>query len=93
MDLLNLLVIVIHWAFRIYYLLILANILLSWIPHNRGNAVIRFIYEMTEPYLRIFRRFIPVSPRFPIDFSPIIAIFVLYFIESILLKLILMVFY
>ncbi len=72
----------IHFAFEIYYLLILANILLSWFPMVRGNAITVFIYEMTEPYLRFFRRILPPSPRMPIDFSPLLAIFVLYMLES-----------
>lgn len=72
----------VHFAFEIYYLLILANILLSWFPMVRGNAITVFIYEMTEPYLRFFRRILPPSPRMPIDFSPLLAIFVLYMLES-----------
>lgn len=76
----------IHFAFEIYYLMVLANILLSWFPFVRGNAITVFIYEMTEPYLRIFRRILPPSPRMPIDFSPVIAIFVLYMLESLVMR-------
>lgn len=84
---LNFVVNFIHVAFRIYYLLLMANILLSWFP-MRGNAITTFIYEMTEPYLRIFRRILPPSPRMPIDFSPILAIFVLYFLETLVFRLV-----
>jgi uncharacterized protein YggT (Ycf19 family) len=72
----------VHFAFEVYYFLLIANVLLSWFPLARGNAITVFIYDMTEPYLRIFRRILPPSPRMPIDFSPILAIFVLYFLES-----------
>ncbi len=77
----------IHFAFEVYYLLILANILLSWFPLVRGNAVTTFIYEMTEPFLRIFRRILPPSPRFPVDFSPVLAIFALYILETLVFRL------
>lgn len=77
----------IHVAFRIYYFLLMANIILSWFPLSRGNAVTTFIYDMTEPYLRIFRRILPPSPRFPVDFSPILAIFALYILESLVFRL------
>ncbi len=39
------------------------------------DAVLGFLRDVSEPYLRIFRRFIP--PIGPIDISPIVAIFVL----------------
>ncbi|MBQ3180672.1 MAG: YggT family protein [Firmicutes bacterium] len=80
----------VHFAFEIYYILIMANILLSWFPVVRGNAITVFIYEMTEPYLRIFRRMLPPSPRMPIDFSPIIAIFVLYMLESLVTRVLIL---
>lgn len=80
----------VHFAFELYYLLILANILLSWFPMVRGNAITAFIYEMTEPYLRVFRRMLPPSPRMPIDFSPLIAIFVLYMLESFVMRVLLL---
>lgn len=80
----------IHVAFRIYYFLLMANIILSWFPFSRGNAITTFIYEMTEPYLRFFRRILPPSPRFPLDFSPILAIFALYILESLVFRLLAM---
>jgi YggT family protein len=45
-------------------------------PYSRaGSAILGFLRDVTEPYLRIFRRFIP--PLGPIDLSPIVAIFAL----------------
>ncbi|MBP7331811.1 MAG: YggT family protein [Firmicutes bacterium] len=72
-------------AFEVYAVLLLIRILLSWIRHNPYQPIIRFIYETTEPYLRIFRRIIP--PFSQIDFSPIIAFFVLRIIQQIVVKL------
>lgn len=77
----------IHVAFRIYYFMLLANIILSWFPMRRGNVIIDFIYEMTGPFLRIFRRILPPSPRFPLDFSPVLAIFALYIMEVLVFRL------
>lgn len=77
----------IHVAFRIYYFMLMANIVLSWFPLSRGNAVTTFIYEMTEPFLCIFRRILPPSPRFPVDFSPILAFLALYVMEVLVFRL------
>lgn len=70
----------INIVFRVYEILIIVRIFLSWIPHNPHNAVFRFIYETTDPYLNLFRRFIP--PISMIDISPIVAIFVLHLIQQ-----------
>ncbi len=70
----------------VYWLIILAYILLGWvemfggrIPYSRATtAVIGFIRDAAEPYLRIFRRFLP--PIGGLDLSPIIGILVLFFV-------------
>jgi len=66
----------------VYIVLILLNILLSWvqqfrpIPYNLPlRAVTGFVEESTEPYLRVFRSFIPQIG--PLDISPIFAILTL----------------
>jgi uncharacterized protein YggT (Ycf19 family) len=62
----------------VYTLLLLAYILLSWVklPYSPTlNRVQRFLYDVCEPYLRLFRRILP--PLGPLDLSPIIAIGVL----------------
>jgi len=61
----------------VYVLVIFAYILTSWIrlPYSL-NAVQRFLQDVCEPYLRLFRRVIP--PLGPLDLSPIAAVFALY---------------
>jgi uncharacterized protein YggT (Ycf19 family) len=73
---------------RVYYWLIIARILLSWIPLPENDIVrmvYRFIYDATEPYLGLFRRLIPSLGKkggVGFDFSPILAIMVLFIIEN-----------
>ena len=67
----------------IYVVLIFIRILMSWIPRMPYNrylaAVLTFVTDVTDPYLRLFRRFIPPLRMGPaaLDLSPMIAIFVL----------------
>jgi uncharacterized protein YggT (Ycf19 family) len=63
----------------VYVLLIFAYIIASWIPGGASPTLERvrqFLYDVCEPYLRLFRRVIP--PIGPLDLSPIAAIFSLY---------------
>ena len=66
--------------FYFYYILIIIRIFLTWIPSINWDAQpIKAMREITDIYLDIFRRFIP--PFGGIDFSPIIALVVLQFIQ------------
>jgi YggT family protein len=70
----------------VYGLIIFAYIITSWIrmPYSPTlNRIQRFLYDVCEPYLRIFRRVLP--PIGPLDISPIIAIFFLYAIRYVLI--------
>jgi YggT family protein len=72
----------------VYFLLIFAYILMSWVrlPYSIWvNRIQRFLYDVCEPYLRIFRRFVP--PLGPIDLSPMVAILVLWIASSIVVSL------
>ncbi len=61
----------------VYSALIFAYIILSWIQVPYAlNWLQRFLYDVCEPYIRIFRRLLP--PIGPLDLSPVIAIGVLY---------------
>jgi YggT family protein len=62
-------------AITIYSYLLIASILMSWLPNARESGLGQMLSKITDPYLDIFRRFIP--PIGMIDFSPIIAIFAL----------------
>lgn len=77
----------------VYMVLILANVLLSWIqqfrplPYNLPlRAVIGFVEESTNPYLNVFRSFIPRIG--PLDISPIVAILALSILGGIAVDLI-----
>ena len=75
--------------FLVYFILIFANIVLSFVPRMPYRpwlrAVVDFVNDTTNPYLNVFRRIMrpigggPVS----IDLSPMLAIIVLFFIERI----------
>ena len=69
-----------NFVFEAYYWLILISIFGSWFPKFQETKLGIWIGKLVEPYLGLFRRFIP--PLGPIDFSPIIALFAFRFIRQ-----------
>jgi YggT family protein len=66
---------------NIYLLLILVRILLTWFPTvSWMNQVEAFLSPITDPYLNIFRSFIP--PIGGLDLSPVLAILVLQIVAQ-----------
>jgi YggT family protein len=68
--------------YYVYLICILAYIITSWVPlpYNMTlNRIQRFLYDVVNPYLRLFRRLIPQVNLggLGLDLSPIIAIIVL----------------
>jgi len=78
----------------VYLIIIIAWIVASFVfalgarvPYSRPvNAVLDFLRDVSEPYLRIFRR-LPLRIG-PLDLSPIVAIFALRIVGGILVNLI-----
>jgi uncharacterized protein YggT (Ycf19 family) len=69
----------------VYILLIFAYILSTWLRLGYSPTlarVQRFLHDTCDPYLRLFRRFIP--PLGPIDVSPIVAVVVLVVIMRVI---------
>lgn len=66
---------------RIYEILILARVLLSWIIRDPENPFYRFLYTITEPLLAPLRRIIPGGM---LDLSPIVAYLLLQIVVQIL---------
>ncbi len=71
---------------QIYMALMFIRILLSWFPNvNWSDPPFSILSQLTDPYLNIFRSFIP--PLGGMDFSPIIAIFALQFGSQLMVAL------
>lgn len=77
----------VNGLFNMFYILIILRIFMSWIPNiDWEQQPIKFIREITDTYLEIFRRIIP--PLGGLDFSPIIAIIVLQIIQGLITSII-----
>jgi YggT family protein len=71
-------------ALWVYYLVLLARIIMSWVtmawsPPPALAPVMRVIYDLTEPVLGLFRRYIP--PIGGLDLSPLFIFIILSIVQ------------
>ncbi len=66
-----------------YMWIIIGRAVISWVSADPSNPIVRFLYEATEPALSRIRRFLPMSMG-GIDFSPMILIMAIMFLQSFL---------
>jgi YggT family protein len=75
--------------FLVYIVLIFVNVLISWVPrmpyHPWLRAALDFVKDTTDPYLNLFRRFLPPigGGGFAIDLSPIIGVILLFVLQAV----------
>ena len=74
---------VLDWVIVAYMWIIIARAIVSWVSPDPYNPIVRFLYQVTEPVLRWVRQRLPVATM-GIDFSPMIVILALLFLERFL---------
>ncbi len=72
---------VLHIVLYTYMLIVIARAILSWVNPDPYNPIVRFLYNVTEPVLYRIRRAIPIDMG-GIDFSPMLLIIVLIFLDN-----------
>jgi len=80
--------------FLVYIILVLLNVLISWVPrmpYNRAlRATLDFVKETTDPYLNFLRRFLPPigGGGFALDLSPMLGVILLFVLRALFVGLI-----
>ncbi len=74
----------ISFAVRIYTLIIIARAIISWVQPNPYNPIVQMLYKITEPVLFPIRKALAKRMgNMGVDFSPIVAIVLLYVLVAI----------
>jgi YggT family protein len=76
---------ILHIALNLYMWIVIARAILSWVSPDPYNPIVRFLYNVTEPVLHAIRRRVPLFFG-GIDFSPMIVILAIYFLDSFLVS-------
>ncbi|TSO26171.1 YggT family protein [Lactobacillus sp. LL6] len=79
---------IIQWIFWLYSLFIVINAILSWVPILNNSVIGEWLNKIVNPYLNLFRKgpLARLAYSTGIDFSPIIALLVLYFVQYYVLR-------
>ena len=76
---------VLYWFLSIYMWIVIIAALISWVNPDPYNPIVRFLYSVTEPVFSTVRRHLPLPPM-GIDFSPLIVILVILFVQLFVVK-------
>ncbi len=74
---------IIHKVLWLYMWIIIIRAVISWVNPDPYNPIVRFLYSVTDPVLLALRRRLPLFYG-GIDFSPIIVILVIMFLQQFL---------
>jgi YggT family protein len=78
---------VLLYALQGLQIIVIVAALISWVNPDPRNPIVRFLYAVTEPLFRPFRRLIPPSRTGGIDLSPIFVLLAIYLISRFLARL------
>lgn len=76
---------VIKIILTIYMWIIIFRAVISWVNPDPYNQIVIFLYRVTEPVLGPVRRMIP-RHNLPVDFSPIIVLLFIMFLQYFLVE-------
>jgi YggT family protein len=77
---------IVDLVFQIYFYIIVARALVSWVNPDPYNPIVRFLYNATEPVLGRLRRLLPLEFG-GFDLSPIVLLLALEIVRRLLLFL------
>jgi YggT family protein len=69
---------------EVYFWIIIARAVLSWVSPDPYNPIVRFLYRVTEPVLRPIRHRLPVTMN--LDLSPLVVILALKVVEWVVVE-------
>lgn len=84
-NFLDALAVVTQMVLQLYMYILFARVILSWVNPDPYNPIVHFLYRITDPLLYRVRKWIPIHGG-GIDFSPIIVILAIIFLQTFLVQ-------
>ncbi len=77
--------VVVNAILNIYWWIIIASAVLSWVNPDPYNPIVRFLRSATEPVMYRVRRVLPLAFG-GVDFTPIVVLLAITFLQVFLVK-------
>ena len=74
------------WILDVYVWVIIAAALITWVSPDPRNPIVMFLRQVTEPVLAPVRRLLPPWKTGGLDFSPLIVIIAIQFVERVIFR-------
>ena len=84
-NLLEALAVVLQMVLQLYLWIVFARVILSWVNPDPYNPIVQFLYRITDPLLYRVRKWLPIHGG-GIDFSPMIVILAIIFLQTFLVQ-------
>lgn len=75
------------WLLTAAQWIVIIAALISWVNPDPRNPIVRFLWGVTEPLFRPFRRLLPPSRTGGIDLSPLIVLLIIFLLRSFVVRL------
>jgi len=79
-----------HMILVLYSWILVIAVFISWVNADPYNTIVRFIRNITEPVLApIRRKLLRLTYKTGLDFSPLVALIVIIFIDRVIVRVLL----
>lgn len=85
-NILSTVAMVLRMLLNIYFWIVIAAALVTWVSPNPYNAIVRTLRMLTEPLFYKVRKWLPFTYRFGLDFSPVIVLIAIELANGIIVK-------
>jgi YggT family protein len=77
---------IVDMAFNIYFFIVIARALVSWVNPDPYNPIVRFLHSATDPVLYRLRRFLPFLQAGSFDLSPMALLLLLSVVQQVIMS-------
>lgn len=81
------LIVIVDTVCQVYFFIVIGSALVSWVNPDPYNPIVRILRNLTEPVLWRIRKYLPITYRSGLDFSPVVLLLGVQLARMAVLKL------
>ncbi len=75
-----------HYALQVYFYILIGRVIISWVNADPYNPIVRFLRKLTDPVMFWLHRKLPQLSQGGLDFTPIVVILFIQFLDNVLVR-------